>query len=207
MVIRSLFKLLFLSFLIPRLFCEKLVKSKRFKLLHGPQHIELRTWKVTQLLLLRPSLRLLGINYLKPKSCSSPSPQRKSFYKGATAKHSSAGGLDGWAWNEIKAISWSWFVGLALFSCSVEAAGEWRIGCIHRHDSQRWREEHTSGAASALCSPCGLLYLGFCQSLASTAMVLPIFGLLWRLRTPQLWILKKFSATPTRETFMSLLPT
>ena len=38
-------------------------------------------------------------------------------------KKSTAGGLDGWAWNEIKALSLSWFVGLALFLRQIEAAG------------------------------------------------------------------------------------
>ena len=32
----------------------------------------------------------------------------------ARAKRSSAGGLDGWAWNEIQALSLAWFSGLAI---------------------------------------------------------------------------------------------
>ena len=43
----------------------------------------------------------------------------------AIAKKSTAGGLDGGAWNEIKALSLSRFVGLALILRQVEAAGRW----------------------------------------------------------------------------------
>ena len=35
----------------------------------------------------------------------------KGLYEAAMAKKSTAAGLDGWAWNEIKALSLSWFVG------------------------------------------------------------------------------------------------
>ena len=35
------------------------------------------------------------------------------LYEAAMAKKSTAGGLDGWAWNETNALSLSWFFGLA----------------------------------------------------------------------------------------------
>ena len=38
--------------------------------------------------------------------------------------------LDGWAWNEIKALSLSWFVGLALVLRQVEATGQWPQGLL-----------------------------------------------------------------------------
>ena len=38
------------------------------------------------------------------------------------------GGLDGWAWNEIKALSFFWFIGLALVLRQIEAAGRWSQG-------------------------------------------------------------------------------
>ena len=41
----------------------------------------------------------------------------------AMAKKSTAVGLDCWAWNEVKALSW--FVGLALVLRQIEAAGRW----------------------------------------------------------------------------------
>ena len=48
----------------------------------------------------------------------------------AMAKKSTAGGLDGWAWNEVKALSPSWFVGLALVLRQIEAAGRWPQGLL-----------------------------------------------------------------------------
>ena len=38
----------------------------------------------------------------------------EELFEFAMAKKSTAGDLDGRAWNEIKALSLSWFVGLAL---------------------------------------------------------------------------------------------
>ena len=55
------------------------------------------------------------------------------------AKKSTAGGLYGWAWNEIKALSLSWFVGLALVLRQIEAAGKMASGsprCVYCDDSE-----------------------------------------------------------------------
>ena len=41
----------------------------------------------------------------------------------ARAKKATAGGLDGWGWNEIKALPLPWFSGLAIFSGLVESTG------------------------------------------------------------------------------------
>ena len=49
----------------------------------------------------------------------------EELHEVAMAKKSTAGGFDGWAWNEIKALSLSWFVGLALVLRQIEAAGRW----------------------------------------------------------------------------------
>ena len=54
----------------------------------------------------------------------------EELYDVAMAKKSIAGGLDGWAWNEIKALSLSWFVGLALVLRQIEAAGTWPQGLL-----------------------------------------------------------------------------
>ena len=54
----------------------------------------------------------------------------EELYEAAMAKKSTAGGLDGWAWNEIKAFSLSWFVGLALVLRQIEAAGRWPQGLL-----------------------------------------------------------------------------
>ena len=57
----------------------------------------------------------------------------------ARAKKSIAGGLDGWAWNEIKALSLPWFSGLAILLELVETAGVWPqkfIRCLNRYDPE-----------------------------------------------------------------------
>ena len=54
----------------------------------------------------------------------------EELYEVAMAKKSTAGGLDGWAWNEIKALSLPWFVGLALVLRQIEAAGRWPQGLL-----------------------------------------------------------------------------
>ena len=54
----------------------------------------------------------------------------EELYEVAMAKKSTAGGLDGWAWNEIKALSLSWFVELALVLRQIEAAGRWPQGLL-----------------------------------------------------------------------------
>ena len=46
------------------------------------------------------------------------------------AKKATAGGLDGWAWNEIKALSLPWFSGLAILLELVESTGTWPQGLL-----------------------------------------------------------------------------
>ena len=46
----------------------------------------------------------------------------------ARAKKTTAGGLDGWAWNEIKAFQLPWFSGLAVLLELVESTGVWPQG-------------------------------------------------------------------------------
>ena len=48
----------------------------------------------------------------------------------AGAKKSTAGGQDGWAWNELKALPLPWFSGLALLSELVETTGVWPQGLL-----------------------------------------------------------------------------
>ena len=52
----------------------------------------------------------------------------EDLYEAAMTKKSTAGGLDGWAWNEVKALSLSWFVGLALVLRQIEVAGQMATG-------------------------------------------------------------------------------
>ena len=48
----------------------------------------------------------------------------------ACAKKSTAGGLDGWAWNEFKALPLPWFSGLATLLELVESTGVWPLGLL-----------------------------------------------------------------------------
>ena len=48
----------------------------------------------------------------------------------ARAKKSKAGGLDGWAWNEIKCLRLAWFSGLAILLNMVETSGVWPQGLL-----------------------------------------------------------------------------
>ena len=48
----------------------------------------------------------------------------------ARAKKSTAGGLDGWAWNEVKALPLPWFSGLAILLKLVVTIGVWPRGLL-----------------------------------------------------------------------------
>ena len=45
-------------------------------------------------------------------------------------RESTAGGLDSWAWNEIKALPLPWFSGLAILFNLVETTGNWPQGSL-----------------------------------------------------------------------------
>ena len=46
------------------------------------------------------------------------------------AKKSTAGGLDGWACNEIKSLPLAWFSGLAILLNMVETTAVWLQGLL-----------------------------------------------------------------------------
>ena len=48
----------------------------------------------------------------------------------AWAKKSTAGVLDGWAWNEVKALTLPWFSGLAILLNMVESTEVWPQGLL-----------------------------------------------------------------------------
>ena len=70
------------------------------------------------------------IIFLKSLFLELPILTGEDLYEAAMAKKSTASGLDGWAWNEIKALSLSWFVGLALVLRQIEVAGQWPQGLL-----------------------------------------------------------------------------
>ena len=52
----------------------------------------------------------------------------RDLHEVARAKKATVGGLDGWAWNEIKALPLPWFSGLAILLELVESTGTWPQG-------------------------------------------------------------------------------
>ena len=69
----------------------------------------------------------------------------EELYEAAMAKKSTVAGLDGWAWNEIKALSLSWFVGLALVLRHFEA-GQWPQGLLDAYIAMIRKAEGDSTA-------------------------------------------------------------
>ena len=59
----------------------------------------------------------------------------QDLFEVAWAKKSTAGGLDGWAWNEVKALPSIWFSGLAVLLRLVESTGVWPQARLYVHDS------------------------------------------------------------------------
>ena len=91
----------------------------------------------------------------------------EELYEVAMAKKSTAGGLDGWAWNEIKALSLSWFVGLASVLRQIEAAGQWPQGLLDAYIAMIPKAEGRSylpWSAPFVCFAGGSSPLGLCSS-------------------------------------------
>ena len=80
------------------------------------------------------------------------------------AKKSTAGGLDGRAWNEIKALPLPWFSGLSILLELVETSGVWPqglldscIAMIPKADGDSTPPRSTAPqCAPRLCTGCGL---------------------------------------------------
>ena len=89
----------------------------------------------------------------------------------ARAKKSTAGGLDGWAWNEIKALPLPWCSGLAIFLDLVETTGTWPQGLLDASVAMIPEADGDSTplgqrpVCSRLCAGCGLPFgLDICGS-------------------------------------------
>ena len=75
----------------------------------------------------------------------------------ARAEKSTAGGLDGWAWNEIRSLPLAWFCGLAILLHLVETAAVWPQGLLVAYINMIPEVDGDStplGSALPLCSPC-----------------------------------------------------
>ena len=83
--------------------------------------------------------------------------------------------MDGWAWNEIKALSLSWFVGLSLVLRQIETLGQWPQGLLDAYIAMIPKAEGDStpiGRRPFMCSTGSLSSLGLCSSGPSSKMVL-----------------------------------
>ena len=54
----------------------------------------------------------------------------EDLHSAVLAKKSTSGGLDGWGWNELKALPLSWYVGLAWILRLFEDTGVWPDGLL-----------------------------------------------------------------------------
>ena len=59
-----------------------------------------------------------------------PAVQVDRHSRAPTQNSAMPSGLDGWAWNEIKALPLAWFSGLALLLNMVEISGVWLQGLL-----------------------------------------------------------------------------
>ena len=82
--------------------------------------------KGTQLFLHKPLSNLWEITYLERLFLDMPILAEEELHDAAMAKESTDGGLDGWARNEVKALSLSWFPVLR----QIETAGKWPQGLL-----------------------------------------------------------------------------
>ena len=86
--------------------------------------------KVILRLPLRRSWNLWEITFLRLPSLTCSIHTGEALHEAAVMKKSTAGGLDGWAWTEVTALSLSWFVGPALVLRQIESLGPWPQGLL-----------------------------------------------------------------------------
>ena len=150
-------------------------------------------------------LDFVGHHLLQEAFLEMPVLTGEELHDAGMAKKSTAGGKDGWAWSEVKALSLSWFVGLAQVLRQIESAGKWPQGtprCLCCHDSSRQRVTVPRFEQRSLCVRLAhiqewLFRNGFTpgsptqRSMFSAAKEFPLLtrGI------PPLLTLKRFSAT------------
>ena len=74
----------------------------------------------------------------------------------ARDKKSTAGGLDGWAWNEMKALPLPWFSGLAIMLNLVEETGNWAQGLLDAYIAMIPKADGDSAPPGSTASLCAL---------------------------------------------------
>ena len=86
--------------------------------------------KVTPVVTVQAFLDFVGEHLHQEPFLELPILTGEKLYEAAMAKKTTAADLDGWTWNEIKALSPSWFVGLALVLRQIETVGQWPQGLL-----------------------------------------------------------------------------
>ena len=87
----------------------------------------------------------------------------RDFQQVARAKKSTAGGLDGWTWNEIKALPLPWFSGLAILLDLVVTTGTWPQGLLDACSAMipKADGDSTSRSTAPQCAPGCVQAVGF----------------------------------------------
>ena len=79
-------------------------------------------------------------------------------------RKTAAGCLDGWAWNEIKALPLPWFSGLAILLELVESTGIWPQGLLDAYIATIPKadgDSTPSGQRPLSVPPCCVQVVGF----------------------------------------------
>ena len=109
----------------------------------------------------------------------------------ARAKKSTAGGLDGWAWNEIKDLPLPWFSGFAILLNMVESTGIWPQGLLDAYIAMIPKADGDSTPLGQ--RPLSVLRrIGFLGGFLGLSFVLGMAFLLHRLGSLLPWILRRF---------------
>ena len=77
--------------------------------------------------------------------------------------------VDRWAWNEIKALSVSWFVRLALVLCQIKYEGRWPQDILDAHIAMTPR---LKGIRNHFAFTCRLPFLGNSSAIPHSGRVL-----------------------------------
>ena len=87
--------------------------------------------------MITPDQFLDFVGYLLPQETYLDLPRiaGRDLQEVACAKKSTAGGLDGWAWNELKALPLPWFSDLAILLELVETSGVWPQGLLDAYNA------------------------------------------------------------------------
>ena len=153
-------------------------------------------------LVVTPDQFLDFVGHLLPQEPSLDLPRStgRDLQEVARAKKSAAGGLDGWAWNEIKALPLPWFSALAILLELVETTGVRPQGLLDAYIATipKVDGDSTLLACSRLCTGCGLPFgLDICGSglrggCLNRYLVLVMVSLQWKPGTQLRWILRRF---------------